>query len=111
MTYEFNSRSTYLAARAQWKADYLELSAQVRRAKLAFKEASRKASATPIPSQESAAEARTAYYAAYSAVEIARRAKAALRTTARELLEELGTMKVAAAAQWEIEHPKPETVN
>lgn len=110
MAYEFNSRSTYLAARAQWKADYLELSAQIRRAKNTLKEASRAASATPAINRDSPDAERKVYYAAYSAVHIARQAKATLRTAAREHLALLDKMKEAAAKQWEAEHLKRETV-
>lgn len=41
MTYTFNNRETYLEFRAQWKADYRELSTEIRELKEAIKTSQR----------------------------------------------------------------------
>jgi len=44
----FNSRATYLEFRAEWKAEYKQVSANIREAKIAIKNSQRESGNTPF---------------------------------------------------------------
>lgn len=44
----FNSRATYLEFRAEWKAEYKQLSTDIREAKIAIKNSQRESGSTPF---------------------------------------------------------------
>lgn len=87
----FSDKTTYLAARAEWKAEYKELSQQIREARKAYHDAQRAyTKATP-----------TENYAAYRALNTARNNREALRYEASQKISELFAMKEEASRQWE----------
>jgi hypothetical protein len=90
----FNSKETYLAARAEWKANYARISSDVRAARRAYNEAQQVFSKTSIINN------RAGFWAAAKAVNDARDARAALRREASDQMTALFVMKEEAARQW-----------
>jgi len=79
----FNSRATYLEFRAEWKAEYKQVSANIREAKIAIKNSQRESGNTPFQ----------VYY----------RLRGAQRR-ANEMLELLAVAKKLAQVQYLKEH-------
>jgi hypothetical protein len=74
----FTNKETYLAYRAEWKAEYKQLSASIRKAKLELKNAQREGGAS------------WSHF----------RACADGKAKAREMLDELHEAKIEAQRQW-----------
>lgn len=85
--YNFNSRSSYIIARMDWRTDYQAVSQAARVARQNFIDAERAYSA-----DRSAAHS--------SAVAKARAERAKVRTEANRLLAARSAMKIEAARQW-----------
>jgi len=90
----FNSKETYLAARAEWKANYNRLTEESRKLRQEFKDAASLFGKTSYRDH-------TAYWANYRAAEALREQRDALRREANVALADLFAMKEEAAAQWE----------
>jgi len=93
----FNSKETYLAARAEWKENYARLTQQAREQRIEFNvamsEFSKEYNKTgKWPRDE------------YKRLEAARSARAAIRHEANQALAELVEMKEEAARQWRLAH-------
>jgi len=102
---DFNSRDTYLAARAQWKADYNQLSADIRVARREFNEAQRALSKHKYDWKAGYnSETNKPYLEAEKLVDKARGQRYRLRQQANEALQELSSAKEEARRQWEAAH-------
>jgi len=86
-TFTFTTREEYKAQVATWKANYAELSATIRAAKLAFKEAERQMQAKYTSATWNA------WYDAYKTLNN-------LRDTARQALEDRAASKIEAQRQY-----------
>lgn len=93
--YTFNSKETYLAARAEWKANYAHLTEQARKLRAEYNESQSLFAKTPSYNNH------TAYWAAYKEVQKIRDERDTLRREANTALADLFNMKQEAAAQWE----------
>lgn len=102
VTQLFNSKETYLAARADWKANYARLTVAAREARKEFNDAASAFSkAGPYHWGKSyAAPENAAYHATFKAMDAARTKRALLRCEANEALADLAAMKEEAARQW-----------
>lgn len=89
MSLEFNSRSTYLAAVAQWKADYASHSQKIRDTRLQFRQAESAASKEQGP---------------WSAVEKLRGDLARLRAEATLMIDHRVQAKKEAGRQYAESH-------
>lgn len=93
----FTNKETYLAARAEWKANYKRITNDIRAARQELKEKARE-----FNKLEGAS-----YGQAWHALENARDAREALRREARNEIANLFTMKEEAAAQWLEQRAQP----
>lgn len=100
--YDFHDRASYIAASTMWKADYKELTAEIRAAKLAYKEAARVFSKTDTGKYYEMSEVdRKAYFAASSILDHARSDRAELREKATKMIDQRHQMKIDAQEQYE----------
>ena len=90
----FNTKETYLAARAEWKANYARLSNEARAARKEFTEAASLFGKTSYRDH-------TAYWANYHAMEALRGKRDDIRRETNAALAQLISMREEAAAQWE----------
>lgn len=90
----FNSKETYLAARAEWKADYAKLSQDIRDARRSFNKAASLFGKTPATEVKE-------YWEAVRALQTARVTRSNLTYEANKMLDELAKAKVEAARQWQ----------
>lgn len=102
----FNSKETYLVARAEWKAEYKELSQNIRDARSAFNEAQRVFGKVGSYKWHLGAGSpeNAAYNAAWRAVDDARILRYKLRNEATSMLGDLVEMQNEACRQWEEKH-------
>lgn len=94
VNYIFNSKETYLAARAAWKANYAQLTLDIRAARAAYNKAQSEASKVPMYNNHGP------YWAAQKLIDTTRDARQALRREANNAIAELVEMKEEAARQW-----------
>ena len=94
------TKETYLAARAEWKANYAQLTLDARRLRAEFNEAQRVFAKTPAYNYHSG------YWAAHKAVEQLRSERAALRYEAYTQINVRAQMKEDAAMSWEASREK-----
>lgn len=93
MEFNFNSRDTYLAQVAAWKAEYADLSQQIRDTRKAFRQAQ---------ADDSKGKA-----GAWAETERLRRDLSSLRNEATSMIADRHAAKVEAARQWEEQrHPQ-----
>lgn len=90
----FNTKETYLAARAEWKANYARLTTEARATRREFIEAASLFNKTSYRDH-------TAYWANYRAMEALRGKRDDIRREANTALADLFAMRQEAAAQWE----------
>jgi len=106
VTQLFNSKETYLAARADWKANYARLTVEAREARKAFNDAA--AAFSKIGSYRwnlgYSSPENAAYNAAYKVMNDARTNRAVIRREANDALNDLVEMKKEAASQWMAKH-------
>lgn len=95
----FNSKETYLAARAEWKANYARLTTQAREARKEFNEAARVFSKSGRYMYGHAHD-NTAFLAAEKALYAARSTRNSIRVEANNELADLAEMKIEACRQW-----------
>jgi hypothetical protein len=108
INYTFTDRTTYIAACAQWRADYKALSAKIRETRQAFRNAQREFSAADIShiveygvySLSSTDPRRIAYFKTSGLVDQLRRELQVLRTEATEMLSTRQSMKEEAQDQY-----------
>lgn len=100
MNFNFNSKETYLEQRAQWKAEYLQLIQDIRKAKIDIKEAQRALSKAPPHKYERGYDNKP-YYAACSALSSALSSKYELSSTATKMLTDLANARLEAGRQME----------
>lgn len=101
--FNFNSKETYLAARAEWKANYARLTQEARDARAEFREAARAFSKTGSYDWNAGykSETNAAYLKAEREMWAVHSKRAGIRAEANRALHELSQMKAQAAAQWE----------
>jgi hypothetical protein len=102
MKFEFNSRETYLAYRAQWSAHYQFLIASIRESKQAFKEAQRGLSRAGIFTYHMSSVAKTAWWAAHKVEQDYRADLNHLRGEVQKALQERQESKEEAGRQMEL---------
>lgn len=90
---DFNTKETYLAARSEWRVEYIELSAEIRVARQNFNKSQQEFAKSV--NKNAIAKSTT-----WIAVEKARTARGDLRDRANELLSELSAAKKEAYRQW-----------
>lgn len=100
----FNTKETYLAARAQWKAEYEQLSSDIRAARLVFRDTQREVSKNPYD-WKAEREVNQRHWAASGVSLTALIKLVALRNKATKMLDDLADAKVEANRQW-LEHVK-----
>lgn len=88
------TKESYLAARAEWKANYAELTLQSRKLRREFNEAASAFGKTPYTQH-------TEYWASYRAMEALRDQRRALRCEANAQIAAYVSMKIDAALAWE----------
>jgi alpha-amylase/alpha-mannosidase (GH57 family) len=94
MTYfNFNSRETYIAAAAQWKADYKDLSQKIRDVRKQFNDAQK------VFAKSSTREG--TYWPAWKEVERLRSERDGLRNQATYMIDGRISMKAQAQEQYE----------
>lgn len=96
----FNSRETYLVAVANWKANYAQLSHDLRTAKSEFKVANSTMSKAQCLAQRRDEATMTPFREALNHVEHIRSVISQLKGQAREALDERAKSKVEAQEQW-----------
>lgn len=96
----FNSRETYLVAVANWKANYAQLSHDLRTAKSEFKVANSTMSKAQCLAQQRDEATMTPFVASLRTVNQLRGHIDHLKGLAREALEERAESKVEACRQW-----------
>ena len=89
----FNSKETYLAARAEWKANYARITKDIRVARAAYNKAQSDAAKVPMYNNHGP------YWAAQKLIDTTRDARQALRREANNSIAELVEMKEEAARQ------------
>lgn len=99
MKFEFNSRETYLAYRAQWSAHYQHLTTSIRESKQAFKEAQRGLSRAGLYTHHMSSVAKTAWWAAHKVEQDHRADLNQLRAEVQEALRERWESKEEACRQ------------
>lgn len=90
----FNTKETYLAARAEWKANYARLTNEARMARKEFNDAASLFGKTSYRDH-------AAYWANYRAMEALRGKRDDIRRETNDALADLFAMRKEAAAQWE----------
>jgi len=100
MKLNFNTKDTYIAARKEWTAAYMDLSTDIRKARAGFIEAQRAASKSSFDPQTGTPEERKEHFAKWYAVDDGRRMRADLRTKANDMLSNLQAAKEEAHRQW-----------
>ena len=103
INYIFNSKETYLAARASWKAAYIQLTTDARQARREFNAAASLFSKTGRYTYARGAD-NSAYNEAWKIMDKARSNREVIRREANEALAELVEMKKEAARQWQAAH-------
>lgn len=97
----FNSKETYLAARAEWKANYARLTLDARKYRAEVNEAQRNEDSTRSSFYKTnSPESSKAYRDAMSATYHARSSRSNTRYEANEALAHLVVMKQEASRQW-----------
>lgn len=103
ITYTFNSKETYLAARAEWKANYAQLTVEAREAREArrnYNSAQQEFSKAPAYVYGAGAEFNKQHREAERKIWDTLKVRAAIRDKANTALAELDEMKREAGAQW-----------
>ena len=103
MTYlTFTDRTTYIAARAQWRADYKALSAKIRETRQAFKNAQREFSKANclVWNLGGSDPRRIQYFKTAGVVDDIRSTMLALRAEATEMISARCSMKEQAQEQY-----------
>jgi hypothetical protein len=106
--YTFTDRTTYIAARTQWRADYKALSAKIRETRQAFRNAQREFSAADVShiveygvySLSANDPRRITYFKTAGLVDDLRSELLTLRTEATEMLSTRQSMKEEAHDQY-----------
>ena len=96
----FDSRETYLVAVANWKANYAQLSHDLRTAKSEFKVANSKMSKAQCLAQQRDEATMTPFVASLRTVNQLRGHIDHLKGLARDALDERAKSKVEAQEQW-----------
>lgn len=100
ITYTFNSKETYLAARAEWKANYAQLTIDAREARREYNNAQKEFSKAPAYVYGAGAEVNKQHREAERKIWDTLKARAQIRDKANNALAELDEMKREAGAQW-----------
>lgn len=96
----FNSRETYKAARVQWKAQYKQLSLDIRKAKTDFKEAQRALDKVGVYDYRWRDELKNTWNAANRVLMTTSSTVFILKISANEALQSLAEAKIEAARQY-----------
>jgi hypothetical protein len=95
----FNSKETYLAARAEWKENYARITKEAREQRAEFN-----AAMSDFGKKYSKNMRWSEVRDEYKRLETARSARAGLRYEATQALADLAEMKEEAARQWRLAH-------
>ena len=100
MIFVFNSRETYLEERAEWKAEYQQLTKDIIKSKHDLKAATSSYSKAPTYNPKSP-EDMALRWKLWAALMAAENNKDKLKCTANQMLEQLAEAKIESCKQWE----------
>ena len=100
----FNTKETYHTARTVWKAEYNQLSADIRDARRSFNKSQQEFAKSVNKAEPTWAAAEKA-----EKVEKDRATRSDLRARANDLLSALSSAKKEAFRQWQAAHPSAQT--
>lgn len=100
MIFDFKNKEKYLADRKKWAAEYIELSSQIRKTRVAFIEAQRVVSKSSFNPENHTPEERKAHFnKKWNAADVLQ-ARIQLRIDANKMLLDLQAAKEEACRQW-----------